>query len=64
MKVLTYFQDDRRLFISRKVPEHDVNGHGTEQQRHTAGDPLHAGEGAAARRVHDRHPDVLVAEAG
>lgn len=59
---LTYLEDDGRILVSRNIPEHDVDGHGAQQQRHTAGHSLHAGEGAVARGVHYRHPNVLIPE--
>lgn len=54
--------DDRRVLIDWRPPEHDVDGHATEEQAHAAGDSLGTGERTASGRIHDGHPDVLVPE--
>lgn len=44
------------------APKHDASQHGAQQQRKTAGHPLHTGESAAGRSTNDREPDVAVTE--
>ena len=50
-------------FVILGLVEEGAGHHGQQQQRQAAGDPLHAGEGAAVRPLEAGEPQVRVRDA-